>query len=206
MLDAGLWKWHCSTAPHLAQGSCETSRGQPFSWGFLFLVSFINLLTLCVVQQVCCRCVYSIWCLQIFSVNCHRFTPYEWYNPHPCNPDSDVVENNFTLLNSFWFGVGALMQQGTPVTLRYCTRPTVCSRASVLVNSTLCKYNIYCKTWSQNLNKRRKEENDVSLQPGAGRGGEPVKPRVGLQQEEGAEASERMGSRQGHMGVSGPEM
>ncbi|XP_010285013.1 PREDICTED: glutamate receptor ionotropic, kainate 1, partial [Phaethon lepturus] len=41
------------------------------------------------------------------------FTPYEWYNPHPCNPDSDVVENNFTLLNSFWFGVGALMQQGS---------------------------------------------------------------------------------------------
>ncbi|XP_055500460.1 LOW QUALITY PROTEIN: glutamate receptor ionotropic, kainate 1 [Leucoraja erinacea] len=42
-----------------------------------------------------------------------RFTPYEWYNPHPCNPESDVVENNFTLLNSFWFGVGALMQQGS---------------------------------------------------------------------------------------------
>uniref|UniRef100_U3C153 Glutamate receptor n=1 Tax=Callithrix jacchus TaxID=9483 RepID=U3C153_CALJA len=42
-----------------------------------------------------------------------RFSPYEWYNPHPCNPDSDVVENNFTLLNSFWFGVGALMRQGS---------------------------------------------------------------------------------------------
>uniref|UniRef100_A0AAR2JD88 Glutamate receptor n=1 Tax=Pygocentrus nattereri TaxID=42514 RepID=A0AAR2JD88_PYGNA len=42
-----------------------------------------------------------------------RFTPYEWYNPHPCNPDSDVVENNFTLINSIWFGVGALMQQGS---------------------------------------------------------------------------------------------
>ncbi|XP_061733930.1 glutamate receptor ionotropic, kainate 1 isoform X4 [Nerophis ophidion] len=42
-----------------------------------------------------------------------RFTPYEWYNPHPCNPDSDVVENNFTLINSVWFGVGALMQQGS---------------------------------------------------------------------------------------------
>ncbi|XP_048840418.1 glutamate receptor ionotropic, kainate 1 isoform X1 [Brienomyrus brachyistius] len=42
-----------------------------------------------------------------------RFTPYEWYNPHPCNPDSDIVENNFSLLNSFWFGVGALMQQGS---------------------------------------------------------------------------------------------
>lgn len=47
------------------------------------------------------------------SIFTFRFTPYEWYNPHPCNPDSDVVENNFTLINSVWFGVGALMQQGT---------------------------------------------------------------------------------------------
>ena len=42
-----------------------------------------------------------------------RFSPYEWYDAHPCNPGSDVVENNFTLINSVWFGVGALMQQGT---------------------------------------------------------------------------------------------
>lgn len=42
-----------------------------------------------------------------------RFTPYEWYNPNPCNPDSDVVENQFTLLNSLWFNIGSLMQQGT---------------------------------------------------------------------------------------------
>lgn len=48
---------------------------------------------------------------KVFVYVC-RFTPYEWYNPHPCNPDSDVVENNFTLINSVWFGVGALMQQG----------------------------------------------------------------------------------------------
>ena len=41
-----------------------------------------------------------------------RFSPYEWYNPHPCNPDSDVVENQFTLLNSLWFTIGSLMQQG----------------------------------------------------------------------------------------------
>lgn len=53
------------------------------------------------------------------SVNYRRFTPYEWYNPHPCNPDSDVVENNFTLLNSFWFGVGALMQQGIRFSLLF---------------------------------------------------------------------------------------
>lgn len=55
----------------------------------------------------------------------HRFSPYEWYNPHPCNPDSDVVENNFTLLNSFWFGVGALMQQGSCLSLWSARYPTV---------------------------------------------------------------------------------
>ncbi|XP_028936553.1 glutamate receptor ionotropic, kainate 3 isoform X3 [Ornithorhynchus anatinus] len=42
-----------------------------------------------------------------------KFSPYEWYDAHPCNPGSDVVENNFTLLNSFWFGMGSLMQQGS---------------------------------------------------------------------------------------------
>ncbi|KFV75019.1 Glutamate receptor ionotropic, kainate 3, partial [Dryobates pubescens] len=26
-----------------------------------------------------------------------RFSPYEWYDAHPCNPGSDIVENNFTL-------------------------------------------------------------------------------------------------------------
>lgn len=42
-----------------------------------------------------------------------RFSPYEWCNPHPCNPDTDEVENQFTILNSMWFTVGSLMQQGT---------------------------------------------------------------------------------------------
>lgn len=41
-----------------------------------------------------------------------RFTPYEWVNPHPCNQETDVVENQFSILNSLWFSIGALMQQG----------------------------------------------------------------------------------------------
>ncbi|XP_044738243.1 glutamate receptor ionotropic, kainate 2 isoform X2 [Chrysoperla carnea] len=41
-----------------------------------------------------------------------RFTPYEWHNPHPCNPDPDHLENQFTLLNCMWFAIGSLMQQG----------------------------------------------------------------------------------------------
>lgn len=44
-----------------------------------------------------------------------RFSPYEWYNPHPCNSNSDVVENQFNILNSLWFTIGSLMQQGEGV-------------------------------------------------------------------------------------------
>ncbi|XP_013791388.2 glutamate receptor ionotropic, kainate 2-like isoform X2 [Limulus polyphemus] len=44
-----------------------------------------------------------------------RLTPLEWEAPHPCDPDSDVLENQFTILNSFWFTIGSLMQQGTEV-------------------------------------------------------------------------------------------
>lgn len=44
-----------------------------------------------------------------------RFSPFEWYNPHPCNRDSDLVENQFTVLNSMWFTVGSLMQQGCEI-------------------------------------------------------------------------------------------
>jgi ionotropic glutamate receptor len=29
-------------------------------------------------------------------------TPYEWDCPHPCIEDPDELENQFTLLNSFW--------------------------------------------------------------------------------------------------------
>ncbi|XP_052810223.1 glutamate receptor ionotropic, kainate 2-like isoform X2 [Mya arenaria] len=47
-----------------------------------------------------------------------RFSPYEWTNPHPCNEDSDYVENQFTILNSLWFTIGSLMQQGSDIAPR----------------------------------------------------------------------------------------
>ena len=50
-----------------------------------------------------------------YVITVYSCSPYEWYNPHPCNPDTDVVENVFTLSNSFWFAVGTLMQQGCDV-------------------------------------------------------------------------------------------
>ena len=41
-----------------------------------------------------------------------RFSPSEWCNSNPCNEDAGVMENQFTLLNSLWFTIGSLMQQG----------------------------------------------------------------------------------------------
>ncbi|XP_013416771.1 glutamate receptor ionotropic, kainate 2 isoform X2 [Lingula anatina] len=47
-----------------------------------------------------------------------RFSPYEWYNTHPCNQESDIVENQFNMLNSLWFTIGSLMQQGSDLAPR----------------------------------------------------------------------------------------
>ncbi|XP_016381426.1 glutamate receptor ionotropic, kainate 1-like isoform X1 [Sinocyclocheilus rhinocerous] len=71
--------------------------------------SFLNPLTPDIWMYVLLACL-GVSCV-LFVIA--RFTPYEWYNPHPCNPSSEVVENNFTLLNSLWFGVAALMRQGS---------------------------------------------------------------------------------------------
>ncbi|KAL7847509.1 hypothetical protein AOLI_G00222270 [Acnodon oligacanthus] len=71
--------------------------------------SFLNPLTPDIWMYVLLACL-GVSCV-LFVIA--RFTPYEWYNPHPCNPSSEVMENNFTLLNSLWFGVAALMRQGS---------------------------------------------------------------------------------------------
>ncbi|CAH1182546.1 unnamed protein product [Phyllotreta striolata] len=45
-----------------------------------------------------------------------RFSPYEWDDPHSCRgAPPAVLENQFTLLNSLWFTVGTLMQQGSDI-------------------------------------------------------------------------------------------
>lgn len=58
--------------------------------------------------------VLAAYCLVSLSIYIvARFSPYEWHNPHPCDIDNDVIENQFTMANSFWFTIGTLMQQGS---------------------------------------------------------------------------------------------
>uniref|UniRef100_A0A1I8JEP0 Glutamate receptor n=1 Tax=Macrostomum lignano TaxID=282301 RepID=A0A1I8JEP0_9PLAT len=59
---------------------------------------------------------YLIVSFVLFTVA--RFSPFEWYSPSSCNADSDVVENQFSLANSFWFTIGSLMQQGSEMAPR----------------------------------------------------------------------------------------
>ncbi|KAK3105052.1 hypothetical protein FSP39_016196 [Pinctada imbricata] len=42
-----------------------------------------------------------------------RLTPFEWTHPGPCDPNTDNVQNQFSLLNSLWFCIGCLLQQGS---------------------------------------------------------------------------------------------
>lgn len=57
-------------------------------------------------------CAYSGVSIILFVVG--RISPYEWTNPYPCRQeDSAVIQNSFSLLNSFWFTIGSLMQQGS---------------------------------------------------------------------------------------------
>ena len=44
-----------------------------------------------------------------------RITPKEWRNPYPCLEDPDELENQFSLGNSFWFTIGAFLQQGSEI-------------------------------------------------------------------------------------------
>lgn len=49
-----------------------------------------------------------------------RFSPYEWNNPHPCHRDFDVVENQFSVSNSFWFITGTFLRQGSGLNPKVC--------------------------------------------------------------------------------------
>jgi ionotropic glutamate receptor len=51
-------------------------------------------------------------CVSFMMFVIARLSPYEWSDPHPSEEDSDGVDNQFTILNSLWFTIGALMQQG----------------------------------------------------------------------------------------------
>lgn len=47
-----------------------------------------------------------------------RISPYEWADPHPCRREGQILRNQFSAANSFWFTIAALMQQGSDLAPR----------------------------------------------------------------------------------------
>lgn len=78
------------------------------------LFSFLSPLSI----EVWVYMIAAYLCVSFMLFVIARFSPYEWCNPHPCNQDTDEVENQFTILNSLWFTIGSLMQQGCEIAPR----------------------------------------------------------------------------------------
>lgn len=47
-----------------------------------------------------------------------RVSPYEWADPHPCRQEDKILRNQFSVTNSFWFTIAAVMQQGSDLAPR----------------------------------------------------------------------------------------
>ncbi|XP_076317496.1 glutamate receptor ionotropic, kainate 2-like [Tachypleus tridentatus] len=78
------------------------------------LFSFLSPLSL----EVWVYMVTAFLGVSLFLFIVARFSPYEWTNPHPCDPYPATLENQFTLLNTLWFTVGSLLMQGCEVNPR----------------------------------------------------------------------------------------
>ncbi|KAL6264414.1 hypothetical protein P5V15_004523 [Pogonomyrmex californicus] len=57
--------------------------------------------------------VYTTVSLLLFVIG--RLCPAEWNNPYPCIEEAEVLENQFTFKNAFWFTIGSIMQQGSEI-------------------------------------------------------------------------------------------
>ncbi|XP_011645390.1 glutamate receptor ionotropic, kainate 2-like [Pogonomyrmex barbatus] len=57
--------------------------------------------------------VYTTVSLLFFVIG--RLCPAEWNNPYPCIEEAEVLENQFTFKNAFWFTIGSIMQQGSEI-------------------------------------------------------------------------------------------
>ncbi|XP_026839058.1 glutamate receptor ionotropic, kainate 2 isoform X2 [Drosophila erecta] len=73
------------------------------------LFSFMNPLAIEIWLYVLAAYILVSFALFVMA----RFSPYEWKNPHPCYKDTDIVENQFSISNSFWFITGTFLRQGS---------------------------------------------------------------------------------------------
>ena len=70
---------------------------------------------------VCTMIVFVLVTLVIYVLA--RFSPNQWEEPSSCVREPEFLTNQYNLINSFWFTLGAIMQQGSDVVpLSLCVR------------------------------------------------------------------------------------
>ena len=57
--------------------------------------------------------VFVLITLEIYVLA--RFSPNQWEEPSSCIREPEELSNQYNFLNSFWFILGAFMQQGSDV-------------------------------------------------------------------------------------------
>ncbi|CAB3411013.1 unnamed protein product [Caenorhabditis bovis] len=107
VVDFTLPFMHLGISILLARTSEETDKGS--LWTFLEPLSLTVWLSL-----------LASYCIVSYSMHLlAKFSPYEWYNIERIDErDFENIKNQknqFTVLNSFWFTMGSLMQQGSDV-------------------------------------------------------------------------------------------
>ena len=80
-----------------------------------YIISFMNPLAVEIWLYVLAAYVLVSFTLFVMA----RFSPYEWNNPHPCVVDNDVMENQFSINNSFWFITGTFLRQVRHIIISY---------------------------------------------------------------------------------------
>ncbi|KAG5684287.1 hypothetical protein PVAND_013523 [Polypedilum vanderplanki] len=61
----------------------------------------------------CVACAILLVSVSFFILG--RMSPKEWDNPFPCIQEPTVLQNQFTLKNSMWFTIGAILQEGSDI-------------------------------------------------------------------------------------------
>lgn len=75
--------------------------------------SFLNPLS----KEIWVCVIFSYIGVSIVLFTVSRFSPYEWRVEETLAGTS--VQNDFSILNSLWFALGAFMQQGCDISPRY---------------------------------------------------------------------------------------
>lgn len=83
----------------------KPSRAEPSTWSFMTPFAKEVWVYLALTYLFVSVCFFVLG----------RISTSQWENPYPCVEEPAFLENQFTMQNSMWFAIGALLQQGSGI-------------------------------------------------------------------------------------------